>query len=170
ELKWDAEVLGLDGLNDGLEVVLLLSRDPELVSLNMRLDLDPGLLDQFHQIAGLLVGDAPIDVEGLPDGSTRGGLHRPIRERLQGQLAPHELLPQDLTGRLETILGARAHLDQIVIEGDRGVRSLEVEPSGNLANSLVDRVSNLLWVELRNDVEGELVLCHRRNLAVRPGS
>ena len=103
--------------------------------------------------AGLLVGDAHAQRDGLADGALRGLLDRAVVERLQRHLALHHLLLEHLPQRLQARLGLGVDLDGLLLELDRRVGALEVEPLRDLARGLVDRVANLLHVELGDDVE-----------------
>src|SRR5439155_18195807 len=47
ELEGDAEVALFEGLDHRLELVLLLARDPELILLDLRLHLEPEVLDRL---------------------------------------------------------------------------------------------------------------------------
>src|SRR5438128_12386668 len=57
ELDRDAEVVLAQELRDRLQVVLLLSRDAQLVALDRDLDLQLGLLHQLHHLARLVGRD-----------------------------------------------------------------------------------------------------------------
>src|SRR5581483_11355072 len=86
ELQGDAEVVLLDGPDDGLEVVLLLAGDPNLVALDLALHLQPGRLHELDDLLGLLLGDADRHVDALLDGAPGRRLDRPLGQRLQGDL------------------------------------------------------------------------------------
>ena len=75
-------------------------------------------------------------------------------ERLERDLAAHELLLEHLVERLQAVLGRRGEHELFVAELDVRVGVLEVEPRRGLAVRLVDGVADLLEVELGDDVEG----------------
>src|SRR6185295_3071451 len=58
----------------------------------------------------------------------------------------------------------RMHLDLLVVERERRIGVLEVEPLVDLARGLVNRVANLMQIDLRDDVER--ALGHGRRIAV----
>src|SRR5439155_3917720 len=90
ELHVDAEVGVLQHAHDGLQVVLVLARDADLVPLDGGLDLELAALDDLHDLAGLLRGDALLQRDGLPRGPAQGLLHRAEGQRLQGHAALHQ--------------------------------------------------------------------------------
>src|SRR3990167_8432737 len=83
ELERDPEVLRLRERDDGLEVVTVLARDPHLLLLDRGLDADLGVLDEAHDLLGLLHGDAVLERDALAHGSAGRGLGVLDRERLQ---------------------------------------------------------------------------------------
>ena len=66
---------------------------------------------------------------------------------------------QDVDDRLELGVGTGEQGDRLVLERDLDVDALEVIPGRDLATRLVDRVDQLLAVELADDVEA-VVLRH----------
>ena len=150
----------LDRLHHDLEVVLGLARDPDLVALDVALDLDLQALHELDELASLLLGDPDVQVDRLPRRSLGGGLDRPEVQRLERDLAPNGLLLQDLHSRLEPVLRRGADLDQLVVLADAGPGVLEVEPLRDLAPSLVDGVRDLGHRDLGDDVEREVLLGH----------
>src|SRR3954466_11568295 len=85
-----------------------------------------------------------------------GRLDRARLQRLERKLPADRLLLEHLIGRLQPIFGSRGHLDRLVLQLERGVRVLEVEALVDLAAGLVDRVADLLHVDLGDDVEAGL--------------
>src|SRR6059036_694545 len=65
ELHGDTEVVLAEELHDRLQLVLLLARDPQLVTLDGDLDLELRVLHQLHDLARLVGGDAPLEVDLL---------------------------------------------------------------------------------------------------------
>src|SRR4029079_18276302 len=72
---------------------------------------------------------------------------------LQRDAALDETLLEQRADGLGPILADGADRDDQVVLLDRGVRVLEVEPGGELALGLVDRVAHLLAIDLGDDVE-----------------
>src|SRR5213593_2298346 len=65
ELHGDAEVVLAEQRHDRLQLVLLLARDPQLVTLDGDLDLELRVLHQLHDLARLVGGDALLEVDLL---------------------------------------------------------------------------------------------------------
>src|SRR5213594_3368705 len=78
ELHGDAEVALAQELDDRLQLVLLLARDPHVIPLDGDLDLELGVLHQLHDLARLVGGDALLEVDLL-----LGGAHRPRLRRAE---------------------------------------------------------------------------------------
>ena len=76
-----------------------------------------------------------------------------VVERLQRDLAAHELLLEHLRDGLQPFLRRRLDLDRVVLQLDDAVGALEVEARRELAARLVDRVAHLLHVDLGDDIE-----------------
>src|SRR6185503_17150250 len=83
ELHVDAEVGVLQHLDDGLQVVPVLARDPDLLALDGGLDLELAALDDLHDFAGLLRGDALLQADDLPRRAAQGLLDRAEGQGLQ---------------------------------------------------------------------------------------
>src|SRR5207244_4699620 len=60
ELKGDAQILRFDEGNDGLEIVAALARDAHLLFLDGGLHPDLVVLDEAHDLVGLLLGNAVL--------------------------------------------------------------------------------------------------------------
>src|SRR6266852_4073756 len=74
ELERDAQILRFDEGDDGLEVIPVLARDAHLLLLDGGLHPDLGVLDEAHDLLGLLHGNAVLEGDALA--------HRPPRRRL----------------------------------------------------------------------------------------
>src|SRR5215510_5579723 len=154
ELHREVEILALDQCDDLLQVVLLLRRDAELVALDLDLDALGSLVaDQLADLLGLVLGDALLDAGGdldLPAGRTGvAGV-----EGLERDAALDQLALEHVEDRERPVLGVRAHLDAVLaLPLDRRAGVLEVEPLRDLAGGLVERVVDLLPVDLAHDVE-----------------
>ena len=77
-------------------------------------------------------------------------------------MAADRLLLQHLEGGLQPVLGGGGEPRSFLSCAERGLGGLEVEPLRDLAARLVDRVADLLHVDLGHDVERELVFRHAR--------
>src|SRR6476646_828890 len=152
----DVEVGGLQHALDGLEVVSRLARDAQLVALDLALDaLGTLVTDELVDLLGVLLRDALLErrVEVvLLAGDARAGLGDV--EVLEADLALDEVGLHDVEDRLAALLGAGLHLDDLAGELDGGADVLEVVAGRDLLAGAVDRVRDLLLVELADDVEG----------------
>ncbi|QGK71615.1 hypothetical protein GIY23_20695 [Allosaccharopolyspora coralli] len=165
---WSAEVLELEGhvevgrlqqLDDGLQVVLLLARDPELVALDLRLHtLRPLVADLLGDLLGDVLGDALLDLAGDLVGLTRAGGLTDL-ERLHRQATLDHLLLEDLDGSLAAFLGLGFEGDGVLARpADLRVGAPEVEPVRQLLGGLVQRVVDFLAVSLAHHIERRV--CH----------
>src|SRR5690606_28105454 len=154
ELQRYVEIGLLQHRDDGLQIVALLGAYPDLVALDLRLDALRSLLaDQLGDLLGVLGADALFDgaghLEGLAAGLRFAGL-----ERLDRDVPAHQLLLEDIAGRLEPLLGRAGDLDgALALPRDAGVGAAEVEPGGQLLGRLVQRVVDFLPVDLADHVE-----------------
>src|SRR5205085_1837139 len=137
----------------------------ELVALHLDLDaLRAVVADQLADLLGLLLADAllqgDVDLDLLAGGSRLADV-----EDLERLIALDQLLLEHLDDRLRALVGVRGDLDRVGATAGHGRAGvLEVEPLRDLAARLVDRVVDLLVVDLADDVErrvaGHLVLLH----------
>src|SRR5881628_2759820 len=95
ELHGDAEVALAQELDDRLQLVLLLSRDPHLIALDGDLHLELGVLHQLHDLARLVGRDTLLEVDALLGGAGGPGLRGAELERPERHLPPPHLLAQD---------------------------------------------------------------------------
>src|SRR6476661_4197298 len=140
---------------DGLEVVAGLARDAQLIALDLALDALGSLVaDELVDLLRVLLRDALLEgrVEVvLLAREARTGLRHV--EVLEADLALHEVRLDDVEDRETTLLGVRLHLDDLAGEVDGGSDVLEVVARRDLLAGAVDRVGDLLLVELADDVE-----------------
>src|SRR6266704_2348178 len=105
ELEGEAFVVVFEEGDGLLEVVPALAGDTELVVLDLRLDLEAGLADGLGERLGLVLGD-PLDERALDAvGAAAGGLGLAALQRLECDLAPHELVLEDVQGGLGALVG-----------------------------------------------------------------
>src|SRR3990170_7702821 len=67
ELEFYGEILPLEELDDGLEIVPVLARHTNLVRLDGCLDPDLRILDGLHHLFGLVLGDPLLEGHPLAD-------------------------------------------------------------------------------------------------------
>src|SRR6478735_4212597 len=155
EVQRDVEVGLAEHPLDGLEVVARLARDAQLVALDLALDaLGPLVTDQLVDLLRVLLGDALLEgrVEVvLLAGEARAGLGDV--EVLEADLALDEVRLHDVEHCEAALLGVGLHLDDLAGEVDGGADVLEVVAGRDLLAGAVDRVRDLLLVELADDVE-----------------
>src|SRR4051794_2120727 len=154
ELHREVVVLLAHQLLDGLQVVALLRRHPELVALDLRLDALGALVaDQFGDLPGVVRAD-PL-LEGDRDLAHPSGLARLGRvEHLEADVALDQLLLEHVENGVRPVVGRGADLYGVLaLPVDGGAGALEVEPGGDLACRLSQGVVDLLAVDLAHDVE-----------------
>ena len=95
-----------------------------------------------------------VEADGLTHRALRRLFDLPVAQRLQRHLALDHLLLEHLGERGQARLALGVELDLLVFQLDRAAGVLEVVARGDLARRLVDRVADLLHVELGHDVEG----------------
>src|ERR1700730_5257816 len=140
--------------DDGLEVVALLGADANLVALDLSLDAFGALVaDELGDLLGVLAGDALFDGAADLVGLT-AGLRLVRIEGLHGDVAPDELLLEDVDGGLGAFLGGGGDVDGLLaLPRDGRVGAAEVEAGGQLLAGLVQRIVDLLAVNLADDIE-----------------
>src|ERR671912_917032 len=136
-----------------LEVVLALARDPELVALDLGLDLEPGLPQGLGQRLGLVLGD-PLEERARHPVVAAAGRPRLRRgQRLERDRPLHQLVLEHVEGGQRPLIGLGQDHHLLARPGERGTGVLEVEALRQFLSCLVDRVVDLLAVDLGDDVE-----------------
>src|SRR5262244_97059 len=153
ELKRDAEVLGLDEGDHGLEVIAVLAGDTHLLLLDRSLGLDLGVLDDAHDLLGLLHGNTILEGDALAQGAPRRRLRVLDGQRLEIDDATVELGLEDVEHGLELHVIGRGEDEVHLLLDDVVLRSLEVIASFDLPLGLIDGVGHFLHVHLARDVE-----------------
>src|SRR4051794_37699234 len=154
ELQGDAEVLGLEQVDHGLQVVLLLAGDPQLVALDLGLYALRALVaDLLADRLGLVgldpLEDLAVDLVGLARLPRLAGV-----QRLQRDVPLDQLLLEHVERRGGPLLGLGGDGHPVLARfGNAGARAPEVEPGAELLLRLVERVVDLLTVDLADDVE-----------------
>src|ERR1044071_1193180 len=156
KLQGDAQVFRFHESDDGLEIVAVLARHADLILLDRRLDPDLGVLDEAHDLLGLVHGNAVLERDALAQGSPRRGLRILDGERLQVDAAPVELGLEDVEDGLELHVVGGGEDEVHLLLGDLVLGPLEVVAGLDLPLGLVDGVGDLLHVELARDVEAVL--------------
>src|SRR5690606_27448014 len=152
ELQRDAEV-GLAQQRDGvLQVVALLAVDPQLVAVDLAVDLELGVLERGLDLLGRLALDALLDGDLLPRAG-QVGLHVAELQAADVDAARGQPLLEDVGHLLELEVAGCGLRHHVVFQREFGVHALEVETGGQLAAGLVDRIGQLMGVDFGDDVE-----------------
>src|SRR5438034_1933674 len=154
ELHGDAEVALAQELDDRLQLVLLLARDPHLIALDGDLHLELGVLHQLHDLARLVGRDTLLEVDALLGGAGGPGLRGAELERPERHLPPPHLLAQDVGERTQLEVVGGVQVDGRLLAPHLGRLVLEIEALCDLAQRLLDRVVDLLEIDAADHVEG----------------
>src|SRR5262245_51944246 len=149
----DAEVLLADELHHRLQIVAALAGHTHLILVDRGLHSDLAVLHQAHDLFGLLHGNALLQPDLLPARAARRGLDVAVGESLQRDTALVKLALQDIRDCLELHVIGRKQDDVGLVEGDLVLRPLEVVTRLDLTARLIERVGDLLHVDLAHDVE-----------------
>src|SRR3984885_235839 len=157
ELESEVEVLGLEQADDGLQVVLFLRRDPQLLALDLRSDpARPLVPDDLGDLLRVLLGDALLEDDR--DAVLLAGPPRLGRVQvLEGDPPLDELVLEDVEDRLSPLLAVGADFHAMLSRaGDGRSFAAEVEPVADFLRRLVQRVIGFLAVDLADDVKAGL--------------
>src|SRR6202035_510502 len=161
ELKGEVELLALQQRDHGLQVVLLLGRDAQLLALDLGPDaLRPLVPDDLRQLPGVVLVDALLEGDRhavlLP-----GELGIGRVQRLQRYAALDQLVLEHVEDGHGALLAVGADVHGLLAgPGDGRAHAAEVEPGTYFLGRLVERVVNFLAVEFGHDVKGRLLGCH----------
>src|ERR1700761_9108052 len=168
KLQSEVEVLALEQGDDRLQVVLLLGRDPQLVPLDLRLDALGALVpDDLAKLLGVVLGDAFLEADGQPVLLARQ-LGLAGVQHLERDPALDQLVLEHVEDGVGPLLAVGPDLHPLLPgPGNRGADVAEIEPLADLLARLVQRVVDLLPVELGHDVERRI--CRHLTTPGRPG-
>src|SRR5262249_48343981 len=153
ELERDTEILFLQHRDDLLEVVAVLAGHAHLILLDRGLHAHLRVLDQAHDLLGAVDRDPLLQRDLLPEGAAGGLLDVAIRERLQRHAALVQARLEDVDDRPELHVVGRGSGDVGLLDGHAALGALEVVAGVDLPPRLVERVGDLLHVDLARDVE-----------------
>src|SRR6267142_814691 len=153
ELDRDSEVLVPQQRDDFLEVVAVLARDADLVGLDRRLHLDLRVLDDPDDLLGLLDRNPLLERDLLAERAARRLLHLAVGERLERHPTLVETRLEDVHDRLELHVVGRQDGEVGLLERDLTLRALEIVARLDLPPRLVERIRDLLHLDLARDVE-----------------
>src|SRR5689334_17699354 len=146
ELHRDPELVLAEQLHHGLQLVLLLPADADLIALDRHLDLQLRVLHELHDLPALVDRDPLLEPDVLLRAARRPGLDLAPFERLQRHLPARELLAQDVGERADLVVVGREEVEAVVVPRDLRPLTAEVEPLRDLAERLLDGVVDLLQV------------------------
>src|ERR1700753_260477 len=154
KLQSEVEFLALQQGDDRLQVVLLLGRDPQLLALHLGLDALGALVpDDLAELLGVVLGDAFLEADGQPV-LLAGQLGLAGVQHLERDPALDQLVLEHVQDRVGALLAVGPDLHPLLPgPGDRRADVAEVEPLADFLSRLVQRVVDLLPVELGHDVE-----------------
>src|SRR5882724_10105644 len=153
ELDRDSEVLVPQQRDDLLEVVAVLARDADLVGLDRRLHLDLRVLGDPDDLLGLLDRNPLLERDLLAERAARRLLHLAVGERLERHPTLVETRLEDVHDRLELHVVGRHDGEVGLLERDLALRAFEIVARLDLPPRLVERIRNLLHLDLAGDVE-----------------
>src|SRR5687767_4494748 len=153
ELERDPEILVPQQGDDLLQIIARLAGDADLVLVDRGLDLQLRVLDQAHDLLGLLDGDPLLEGDLLPQLVARRLLDGPVGEPLQRDAALVQLRLQDVRHRLQLHLVGGEQRDVGLLELHLVLGALEIVARLDLPPRLVERVGDLLHVDLADDIE-----------------
>src|SRR5271169_3469177 len=161
ELEGEVELLALQQRDDGLQIVLLLGRDAQLLALDLGPDaLRPLVPDDLRQLLGVVLADALLEGDSHPV-FLAGELGIARVQGLERHAAPDQLVLEHVEDGLGAFLAVGPDVDGVLAgPGDGRAHAAEVEPGTYFLGRLVERVVNFLAVELGHDVKGRLLGCH----------
>ncbi len=136
-----------------LQVVALLAADPQLVAVDLGLDLELGLLERGDDLLRQFLLDALLDGDLL---ARTGQVHLGLG-RLQAadvDAAGNQARAQDVEHLLELEVAGRLLHDHEAVELEARVLALEVEAVAELAVGGVHGIGEFVFIDFRNDVEG----------------
>src|SRR5690606_419507 len=152
ELQRDAEI-ALAQQGDGLlQVVALLAVDPQLLAVDLAVDLELGVLVRGMDLLGRLALDVLPDGDLLPRAG-QVGLDVAEFQAADVDAAGSQALLEDVGHLLELEVAGRGLADDVVVQGELRVDALEVEAGGQFAAGLVDCIGQLVGVHFGHDVE-----------------
>src|SRR3989338_1223954 len=144
ELQRDPEVFLLEERDDPLQIVAVLARDAHVVLLDRGLHLDLRVLDEPHDLLGLLDRNALLERDLLPERAPRGLLDRAVGERLERHAALVQPGLEDVHHRLELHVVGDDDDDVGLVERHLVLRALEVVARLDLAPGLIQRLCYFL--------------------------
>src|SRR6266496_2307131 len=156
ELQRDAEVLRLHEGDDGLKVVAVLAGYAHMLLLDRGLNPDLRILDEAHDLLGLLHGDTVLERDALTQGAAGRRLGVLDRERLEVDAAAVELGLKDVEHGFELHVVGRGQDEVHLLLDDLVLRALQIVTRLHFPPGLVDGVGDLLHVHLARDVEAVL--------------
>src|SRR2546429_8072301 len=155
KLHVDAEVFAFKSRDDLLQCVAIFAAYAHGVTLDGSLHLQLRILNELHNFTCLFDRNALLQLHSLAHGRSRRRFDSAIVKTLEGYMALHQLVLQDVVDRLRLVIVDRRKHDRfLAFKGDVGFRILEIKTRVNLFDRLLDGVGFLLQVDLAHYVEG----------------
>src|SRR5258706_2655867 len=138
ELQRDAQVALTQERHHLLQVVEALAGHADLVLLDRGLDLELGVLDEPHDLARLVDGDALLQGDRLTQHAAAARLHLAGGQGLERHAALVQPGLENVGHGLELHLVGRAQLDLGLLQEDLVLGALEVVPGLDLPACLIE--------------------------------
>jgi hypothetical protein len=151
-LQWQIDVSFLQQAYYSLQIVALLTRNPQFLTLDRRLNLQFARFYFLYQVSRQWRIDALSQYDFLPRFVSRnldflflhaGNVDAPFCK----------FLPQDVEHLLQLEFSLTGHGDDVTVEDVPGPGSLEIETRVYLAIGLIDRIAGFMRVVLADDVK-----------------
>ena len=152
ELQRQFEVALAQQRHRVLQVVALLAVDPQLVAVDLGIDLELGFLDRRGDLLGQLLLDALLHGDLLP-GPGQVGFHLAFLQAAHVDATRDQARAEDVGHLLELEIAGRGLADDVVVQREFRVHALEVEAGGEFTAGLVHRVGQFVGVDFGNDIE-----------------
>ena len=152
-LEGESEVHRLHFDDDGLKVIALLTRNPDLITLDRDLDLELHAFDVLDEFLGCILCDALVEGERRLVPTATDLLWFSTRDRLEGYVAAYEFPFENVDSSIKPAIRCTLDGDPVIGESDRRICALEVVSVHDLSRRLVHSIADLLHVYLGNDVE-----------------
>src|SRR5262245_27157713 len=148
ELERDCQIELAQPGDDALQVVAALAGHADGVTLDLRLDLRELVPDQLRDLLGVLLRQPASQADVLADGVATGLFHLAPIEDLEREAAPDRLRLDEVLDRRGAVFVARDQDELVLALGQLDRDALEVVAGLDLATHLVERVPQLLRVEV----------------------
>src|SRR5579859_1251614 len=154
ELHVNAKISAPEQGHDFLQGVAIFAADANGVTLDGSLHFFLRILDRLYDLARLLHRDALLHGDLLPHRCPRRRFNHAIGQRLDGHAALYQLGLQNVVDRLEfVVIHGRENNRVFALEHDVGLGIFQIKAGMDLLQRVLDRVRDLLQVNLADNVK-----------------